>query len=328
MAASGEDRATVSSRRTPSGKSSPWPITDTTNGRSCCSRGAATLKRDAPGAPVKLKPTATLTNIAERICARLPTATFNLDAASDTGTVGDLRTSLAVVNLIGQAPRRARVELLGTGLSTRANKQGQFTFRNVPLNLDRNEFTVRVRDRGGNVGQTTQIITLNGGPALGTPIADVNVNASSVLGPTCAVDPANPNSISCPAISNNGVSGLNSLRPYVSHLDASGTRVPSINPRTGLPYPTPLNTQVFNAYTGFRKLEYNSLQVSMRRPFRQGLQLTGAYTLSSTRSFERTYTIPEFADRNWRPPEVEIVEEPLDQAQPRLADTSVRRANS
>jgi hypothetical protein len=77
--------------------------------------------------------------------------------------------------------------------------------------------------------------------------------------------------------------------------------VPSINPRTGLPYPFPLNIQTFNAYTGFRKLEYNSLQISMRRPFRQGLQLTGSYTLASTQSFERTYTIPEFADRNWRP---------------------------
>ncbi len=132
-------------------------------------------------------------------------------------------------------------------------------------------------------------------------LTDVNVNASTVMGPVCAVDSANPNSISCPGFSNNGVSGLNSLRPYVSHVDATGARVPSINPKTGLPYPTPLNTQVFNTYTGFRKLRYNSLQVSMRRPFRQGLQLTGAYTLASTRSFERTYTIPEFNDRNWRP---------------------------
>jgi hypothetical protein len=132
-------------------------------------------------------------------------------------------------------------------------------------------------------------------------LTDVNVNASTVMGPACAVDPQNPASISCPGFSNNGVSGLNSLRPYVSHVDASGTRVASINPKTGLPYPNPLNIQTFNAYTGFRKLRYNSMQISMRRPFRQGLQLTGAYTLASTRSYERTYTIPEFADRNWRP---------------------------
>jgi hypothetical protein len=132
-------------------------------------------------------------------------------------------------------------------------------------------------------------------------LTDVNVNASTVLGPMCDVSPTDPSDIDCPNISNNGVSGLNSLRPYVSHLDANGNRVASINPKTGLPYPNPLNIQTFNAYTGFRKLRYNSMQISMRRPFRQGLQLTGAYTLASTRSYERSYTIPEFADRNWRP---------------------------
>jgi hypothetical protein len=39
----------------------------------------------------------------------------------------------------------------------------------------------------------------------------------------------------------------------------------------------------------------------MRRPFRQGLQLTGAYTLANNDTFSRSYTIPEFNDRNWRP---------------------------
>jgi hypothetical protein len=62
-----------------------------------------------------------------------------------------------------------------------------------------------------------------------------------------------------------------------------------------------LNRATFNAYRGFEKVRYNSLQISMRRPFRQGLQLTGAYTLSRTRNFEREYTIPEFQDRNWFP---------------------------
>jgi hypothetical protein len=39
----------------------------------------------------------------------------------------------------------------------------------------------------------------------------------------------------------------------------------------------------------------------MRRPFRQGLQLTGAYTLARTRNFNRTYPVEQFQDRNWRP---------------------------
>ena len=95
--------------------------------------------------------------------------------------------------------------------------------------------------------------------------------------------------------------GLNSLRPYVSRLDANGKRVATINPLTGLPYPNPLNIQTFNAYTGFNKVRYHSLQVSMRRPFRQGLQLTGAYTLARDANFNRTYTVTEFQDRNWRP---------------------------
>jgi hypothetical protein len=131
--------------------------------------------------------------------------------------------------------------------------------------------------------------------------SDINQNASTVLGPACAVDPDDPSDITCPNFSNNGVSGLNSLRPYVSRLDENGTRVATINPATGEPFPNPLNIQTFNAYTGFNKVRYNSLQVSMRRPFRQGLQLTGAYTLAKQKNFNRSYTIPEFSDRNWRP---------------------------
>ncbi len=131
--------------------------------------------------------------------------------------------------------------------------------------------------------------------------ADINVNASTVLGPTCAVNANDPSDINCPSLTINGVQGLNNLRPYVSRLDENGNRVPSINPATGQPYPNPLNIQTFNAYTGFNKVRYNSLQISMRRPFRQGLQLTGAYTFSRTRNFNRTYTVDIFQDRNWRP---------------------------
>jgi hypothetical protein len=128
-----------------------------------------------------------------------------------------------------------------------------------------------------------------------------NVNASTVLGPPCAVSATDPSDITCPSFSNNGVSGLNSLRPYVSHLDANGNRVPTINPKTGQRFPDPLNIQTFTAWKGTDSVRYNSMQVSLRRPFRQGLQLTGAYTLAKQRQYSRTYTPPEFADRNWRP---------------------------
>jgi hypothetical protein len=128
-----------------------------------------------------------------------------------------------------------------------------------------------------------------------------NVNASTVMGPPCTVNPTDPSDITCPTISYNGVSGLNSLRPYVSHLDANGNRVPTINPKTGQRFPDPLNIQTFTAWRGFDKVRYNSLQVSLRRPFRQGLQLTGAYTLARQNTYGRTYTPPEFDDRNWAP---------------------------
>jgi hypothetical protein len=121
--------------------------------------------------------------------------------------------------------------------------------------------------------------------------ANFNVNASTVTGPPCEVAPDDPSDIDCPSISINGVNGLNALRPYVSR----------INPNTGQPFPSPLNIATFSAYTGFDKVRYNSLQVSLRRPFRQGLQLTGAYTLARARNFQRSYTVPEFQDRNWRP---------------------------
>ena len=119
---------------------------------------------------------------------------------------------------------------------------------------------------------------------------DFNMNASTAIGPACSVSATDPSDITCPALSLNGASGLDTFRPYVT----------KINPDTGQLFPAPLNRATFNAYTGFNKVRYNSLQVSLRRPFRQGLQLTGAYTLARTRNFSRDYTPAEFQDRNWR----------------------------
>jgi hypothetical protein len=39
----------------------------------------------------------------------------------------------------------------------------------------------------------------------------------------------------------------------------------------------------------------------MRRPFRQGLQLTGAYTLARQKNYTRAYTPPQFDSLNWAP---------------------------
>jgi hypothetical protein len=131
---------------------------------------------------------------------------------------------------------------------------------------------------------------------------DFNVNASTALGPRCNVNANDPSDITCPQLpSVGGANNLDTLRPYVTHLNESGVRVPSINPKTGLPYPNPLNIQSFTAWKGFDKVQYNSMQISLRRPFRQGLQLTGAYTLARQKTYSRAYTPPQFDDRNWAP---------------------------
>jgi hypothetical protein len=84
------------------------------------------------------------------------------------------------------------------------------------------------------------------------------------------------------------IGGQNQQLPYWS----------KINPLTGEPFRF---TQNINAYVGFDKVRYNSLQVGISRPFRQGLLLKGHYTLARTRNFERDYTIPtpEIQARNW-----------------------------
>src|SRR5690606_24653487 len=43
--------------------------------------------------------------------------------------------------------------------------------------------------------------------------ADINVNASTVMGPPCTVASDDPSDIDCPTIAINGVNGLNALRP-------------------------------------------------------------------------------------------------------------------
>ena len=97
------------------------------------------------------------------------------------------------------------------------------------------------------------------------------------------------------------VGGQNAHRPYGSGAFTgvtapfADTRI--LNPKTGLPFGYTGN---LNAYIGFNKTRYNSLQVALSRPFRQGLLVKGHYTFAKQRSFSRTYAIPELADRNWQ----------------------------
>ena len=76
---------------------------------------------------------------------------------------------------------------------------------------------------------------------------DFNMNASTAIGPACSVSATDPSDITCPTLSLNGASGLDTFRPYVT----------KVNPDTGQLFPAPLNRATFNAYTGFNKVRYN-----------------------------------------------------------------------
>jgi cyclophilin family peptidyl-prolyl cis-trans isomerase len=114
-----------------------------------------------------------------------PTApTLNLTAATDSGTVGDLRTDDSSVDLTGTAEAGATVTLYhttvpgtpGTGTvisQVTAASDGSFTFSDVLLALGPTSFAVNATDAAGNVGATfAQTFTRNAPPTVASPIAD------------------------------------------------------------------------------------------------------------------------------------------------------------
>src|SRR5206468_6224134 len=120
--------------------------------------------------------------------------TLNLAAASDSGTVGDLRTDASTVNLTGTAEAGSTVTLFdqtvpgvpGTGavVATTTAANGTFTF-NVPLAIGPNSFVVRATDAAGNASATfAQTFTRNTPPTAGT-VADRNLSATT---PTSTVE--------------------------------------------------------------------------------------------------------------------------------------------
>ncbi|MDH4023578.1 MAG: Ig-like domain-containing protein, partial [Gammaproteobacteria bacterium] len=106
---------------------------------------------------------------------QIPDLSLDLDAASDTGTVGDNQTTNANVTLIGQTEANATVvlrdALLETLGTTTANASGQFSFSNVALTLGANAFTVRATDTAGNERTEGRTIT-RVAPANQAPVAD------------------------------------------------------------------------------------------------------------------------------------------------------------
>jgi cyclophilin family peptidyl-prolyl cis-trans isomerase len=98
---------------------------------------------------------------------------FNLDAASDTGPVGDGRTADATVTLTGQTDAGATVTLAGQTVT--ADSTGKFTVTNVALAAGPNSLTAQATDTLGNTSSFTRTITRDQPPTVSTALADVSV---------------------------------------------------------------------------------------------------------------------------------------------------------
>jgi RHS repeat-associated protein len=115
--------------------------------------------------------------------------TFNLDAASDSGVIGDRKTNFSTVTLVGQTQANVTVTLQQTSGVTTSDSTGKFTFANVPLVMGDNSFTASATDTAGNQSTfSTTIqrlnpiaITLTGNTIaenspMGTVIGQLNTN--------------------------------------------------------------------------------------------------------------------------------------------------------
>jgi hypothetical protein len=121
-----------------------------------------------------------------------------LDPATDTGTLGDLRTTAEIVTLVGQSAAGAAIELAFLGLSTTADETGAFSFSNVALALGSNRFDFTASDAAGNRStaslevERTEVIGDTTAPTLsailardtGTSNSDRVTNDPTIIGQT------------------------------------------------------------------------------------------------------------------------------------------------
>ncbi len=107
------------------------------------------------------------------------TPVSNLTDASDTGTKGDLITSLSTVTITGKTDATTDVTIVETGATTKSDGSGAFTFAGINLNAGANAFTIRATDSLGNTADGKITITLNTAPTVTTPIPDQNVAKNS-----------------------------------------------------------------------------------------------------------------------------------------------------
>ena len=90
--------------------------------------------------------------------AKLPLG-LALTLSSDSGILGDGKTSLASVNLVGLSAPNATITL--AGLQTTAAADGRFLFANLPLPLGHNSLTAIARKGSRSSSFMTQIERVN-----------------------------------------------------------------------------------------------------------------------------------------------------------------------
>ena len=113
--------------------------------------------------------------------------TLDLSPTSDTGPLGDHRTSAARVLLIGRADPNVTIILLPSGARTRSDDAGLLQFPGVALGPGENVVTARVQDAAGHAADATLTITRVGEPSAADPVlAWVRMTLEAIRGDAVA----------------------------------------------------------------------------------------------------------------------------------------------
>lgn len=118
--------------------------------------------------------------------------TFNLDAVSDSGTVGDNRTKFDTVTLAGLAEPGAILQIGGSNTTVTADNTGKYSFTNIALTPGDNQFTVKAIDIAGNERTYTTTIYRFSAPTainLSSNTIAENSTIGAVVGELSSVDP-------------------------------------------------------------------------------------------------------------------------------------------
>lgn len=138
---------------------------------------------------------------------RIAQPIFNLDAASDSGTLGDRKTKFDFVTLSGITEPGATLILEQTGATTTADNTGKYSFTSVNLVGGDNAFTVRATDIAGNTSTfSTTIYRFSAPTAINLTNNTIAENSvvGKVIGELSSIDPDTGDTHSYTLIDNAG----------------------------------------------------------------------------------------------------------------------------